>query len=52
MRRKCYWDKHGEQVAEIIDDPEDRHKSRNVASFVVGKNKVHEEKLAKRRKKK
>jgi len=52
MRRKGYTDKQtGEILARIVDDPEDRHKSRNVDSRVVGKNKAYEEKLAKRRKK-
>ena len=47
MRRKCYWDKHGEQIAEPVSDPK---RQRNVNADVVGKNKAREEKLAKRRK--
>jgi len=39
MRKECYWDEHGEQVERIIDDPKDRHKSRNQSGDKVAKEK-------------
>ena len=39
MRRKVYWNEHGEQVAKVVDDPKDRHKSRNVNARAVGEQK-------------
>lgn len=47
MRKRI--SKEGREI--IIDNPEDRHKSRNVNADVVGENKAYEKKLAKRRKK-